>query len=94
MRLALPGFVTVLLLAFTMTWNNYFLPLVLLSTTEMLPMTVGLTLWYQLANAGSGGQALFTIVITGSLIGVLPVIAIFLLLQRFWQSGLSTGSVK
>jgi multiple sugar transport system permease protein len=33
-------------------------------------------------------------VITGSLITIVPIVAIFLFLQRFWQSGLSAGSVK
>ncbi|ROU00166.1 carbohydrate ABC transporter permease [Histidinibacterium lentulum] len=93
-RLAMPGIVTVLLLAFTTTWNNYFLPLVMLSSPELMPMTVGLAQWNALASAGSGGQALFSIVIAGALVGVLPVIAMFLLLQRFWQGGLATGSVK
>lgn len=93
-RLAMPGIVTVLLLAFTTTWNNYFLPLVMLSSPDLMPMTVGLAQWNALASAGSGGQALFSIVIAGALVGVLPVIAMFLLLQRFWQGGLATGSVK
>jgi multiple sugar transport system permease protein len=89
-----PGFVTVLLLAFTATWNNYFLPLVVLTRPEVMPVTVGLAQWYQLASAGSGGQALFAIVITGSLMAILPVVAMFLLLQRYWKSGLASGSIK
>lgn len=93
-RLAMPGIVTVLLLAFTTTWNNYFLPLVMLSSPELMPMTVGLAQWNALASAGSGGQALFSIVIAGALVGVLPVVAMFVLLQRFWQGGLASGSVK
>jgi multiple sugar transport system permease protein len=84
----------VLLLAFTATWNNYFLPLVVLTRPEVMPVTVGLAQWYQLASAGSGGQALFAIVITGSLMAILPVVAMFLLLQRYWKSGLASGSIK
>jgi multiple sugar transport system permease protein len=93
-RLAMPGIVTVVLLAFTSTWNNYFLPLVMLSDPQLMPMTVGLAHWNELAGAGTGGQALFALVITGAFVGVLPVVAMFLLLQRFWQGGLATGSVK
>jgi multiple sugar transport system permease protein len=33
-------------------------------------------------------------VITGTLVGVIPVALTFLLLQRYWQGGLSAGSVK
>jgi multiple sugar transport system permease protein len=65
-----------------------------LRTPELMPATVGLAAWYQLAAAGGGGQALFTVVIAGALISVLPVIAVFLMLQRFWQGGLSAGAIK
>jgi multiple sugar transport system permease protein len=33
-------------------------------------------------------------VITGSFLSVIPLIAAFLLLQRYWQSGLAAGGVK
>ena len=66
-RLVTPAFVTVLLLAFVAAWNNYFLPLIVLSTPEYYPLTVGLSSWYQLASAGGGGQALFSIVLAGGL---------------------------
>jgi multiple sugar transport system permease protein len=33
-------------------------------------------------------------VITGSLLTIVPLVVVFFLLQRFWQSGLSAGSVK
>ena len=39
-------------------------------------------------------RPIFNLVITGSLLTILPLIAAFLLLQRFWQSGLAAGSVK
>jgi len=34
------------------------------------------------------------LVVTGSLLSVVPLIAAFLLLQRYWQSGLTAGGVK
>jgi multiple sugar transport system permease protein len=93
-RLLTPGFATVLILAFVSTWNNYFLPLVMLSSSENFPVTVGLSQWYQLATAGSGGSVLFSVVMTGALVSILPVIAAFLLMQRYWQGGLGSGGVK
>lgn len=42
----------------------------------------------------SGAQALFSTVITGSFVSVIPLIVAFLFLQRYWQSGLGTGGVK
>jgi multiple sugar transport system permease protein len=93
-RLAAPGFVTVLLLNLVATWNNYFLPLVMLNNPRLFPITVGLAQWNAQATAGAGSQALFNLVITGSLISIIPLIAAFLFLQRYWQSGLTLGSVK
>ncbi len=94
LRVLMPGFVTVLLLSFVATWNNYFLPLVVLSTPELYPLTVGLASWNSLASAGGGAQPLYPLVITGALVSVIPIILSFLFLQRYWQGGLTFGSLK
>ena len=94
LRIVAPGFVTVLLLSFVGTWNNYFLPLLVLSKPDFYPLTVGLASWNDLAAGGGGSQVLFSIVLTGALIAIVPLIAAFLLLQRYWQSGLTFGGVK
>ena len=88
-----PGIVTVLLFSMVATWNNYFLPLIMLKNPDWYPLTVGLNAWNQQAHT-AGGQAVFNLVITGSLLTILPLLAAFLLLQRYWQSGLAAGSVK
>jgi multiple sugar transport system permease protein len=93
-RLLMPGAVTVLLFTLVATWNNYFLPLIMLSTPEKFPIPVGLAQWQAISSAGSGGQALFSTVITGSMVSVVPLILAFIFLQRFWQSGLASGGVK
>jgi multiple sugar transport system permease protein len=95
LRLLMPGFATVLILSFVATWNNYFLPLVVLSSAEYFPVTVGLAQWYATATVGSGGgAALFTLVLAGALISIVPVIIAFIVMQRFWQGGLGAGGVK
>ena len=93
-RLLMPGAVTVLLFQLVATWNNYFLPLIMLNSSEKFPLTVGLALWNSTASAGSGSQALFSAVITGSLLSIVPIVLAFLFLQRYWQSGLAAGGVK
>ncbi len=93
LRLLVPGIVTVALFAVVSTWNNYFLPLIMLSEPRWYPLTVGLNQW-SLQARGISAQPIFNLVITGSVLTVLPLIAAFLLMQRFWQSGLSAGSVK
>jgi len=93
LRLLAPGIVTVLLFAIVATWNNYFLPLIMLSDPTWYPLTVGLGQWSAQAT-GVGAQPIFNLVITGSLLTIVPIVIAFLLLQRYWQSGLAAGSVK
>jgi multiple sugar transport system permease protein len=93
-RLLLPGSVTVLLFALVATWNNYFLPLIMLNSPDKFPLPVGLALWQSTSAGGSGSQALFSTVITGSFLSVIPLVIAFLFLQRYWQSGLAAGGVK
>jgi multiple sugar transport system permease protein len=93
LRLLVPGIVTVALFAIVATWNNYFLPLIMLNDPNLYPLTLGLYQW--LADAsGIGAQPVFNLVITGSFLTVVPIVIAFLLLQRYWQSGLNAGSVK
>ena len=92
-KLLRPGMVTVLLFSVVATWNNYFLPLIMLSQPNWYPLTVGLNEW----NAQSstvGGQAIYNLVITGSLLTIVPIVIAFLFMQRYWQSGLTAGGVK
>ena len=97
-RLALPlmrpGLVTVFLLSIVHTWNNYFLPLVLLSDVRLMPVTVGLGRWQALAAGSNGVIQPWSFIITGALVSVVPLILAFLFLQRYWQGGLSLGSLK
>jgi multiple sugar transport system permease protein len=93
-RLLAPGFATVLLLSFVATWNNYFLPLVVLSDQTLFPLTVGLAQWNYVASAGGGAEVLYSIVITGALVAIVPVAVAFVILQRYWQGGLAFGAVK
>ena len=93
LRLMAPALVTVFLFAFVGVWNNFFLPLVMLSEQRLFPITVGLQTWN--VNTGGGQQRLLvSLIITGALVSVLPLIASFLTLQRYWTGGLALGSVK
>ncbi len=92
-RLLAPGIVTVLLFTVVATWNNYFLPLIMLSKPELYPLTVGLNQWNAQAT-GVAAEPIYNLVIMGSLLTIVPIVVAFLFLQRFWQSGLSAGSVK
>ncbi len=83
LHLMLPALVTVFLFQFVAIWNNYFLPLIMLSDNRLYPLTVGLRTW--------GGGSL---VVCGALVSALPLIIGCMFLQRYWRNGLGTGGVK
>ncbi len=94
LRLMAPGMVTVFLFSLVGVWNNYFLPLIMLSSSDLYPLTVGLAQLQSLSTGGGGSTAVFSTVITGSFISIIPLVVAFLYLQRYWQSGLAAGSTK
>lgn len=90
-----PAIVTVLLLSVVASWNNYFLPLAMLSDNRLFPVTVGIGLWQSIASANNaGGTSLWSIIILGAVVSIVPLVIAFLTLQRYWQGGLSIGSLK
>jgi len=84
-----PGLVTIFLFSFVSAWNNFFLSLVMLSNQKLYPITLGLYQWFSDKN-----QTTYNVVITGSLLSVIPLIVAFMALGRFWRAGLSAGGVK
>jgi multiple sugar transport system permease protein len=95
-RIGLPlvkgGLATVALFSFVSTWNNFFLPLVVISKSNLFPLTLGISIWTSLTSTGRGPS--YGAITMGILISIVPLILAFILLRRYWQSGLSSGAVK
>ncbi|MEO3871056.1 carbohydrate ABC transporter permease [Nonomuraea sp. B12E4] len=90
-KLLTPSLVTIFLFQFVGIWNNFFLPMVMLQEESLFPITLGLYGW----NGQTARVSLLQeSVITGSLVSIVPVIILFILLQRFWRAGLAAGSLK
>lgn len=87
----IPGMVTIFLLQFVAIWNNFLLPYIMLSDDRHFPMTVGL---FSMLNQGSSQPALYSLVIMGAFLSVLPLIALFLFMQRYWRLDLVSGGLK
>jgi len=87
----IPGMVTIFLLQFVAIWNNFLLPYIMISDDRHFPMTVGL---FSMLNQGASQPALYSLVIMGAFLSVLPLIALFLFLQRYWRIDLVSGAVK
>ncbi|GAA3123043.1 carbohydrate ABC transporter permease [Planomonospora alba] len=89
--LMLPGMVTIFLFQFVAIWNNFLLPFIMLGDDQKFPLTVGL---YTMLAAGANQPSLFNLILTGALVSLVPLIALFLTMQRYWRTDLSDGAVK
>jgi len=86
-----PGLVTIFLFQFVAVWNNFLLPFIMLSDENKFPLTVGL---YTLLNRGSSAPSLYSLVVTGAMLSIIPLIILFLALQRYWRTDIASGAVK
>lgn len=89
-----PAAITVLLFSFVSIWNNYFLPLIMLKDPKWYPLTIGIDQWNKMGSSAGNGILIQNLVLTASLLTIIPLIIAFLSLQRYWQSGLALGAVK
>ncbi|WP_424950744.1 carbohydrate ABC transporter permease [Deinococcus sp.] len=79
---------TVTLLTFVASWNSFLWPLLVTFTPKWRPLTVGL--WSFISEAGPQTQLLMA----GSVIAIVPVLAIYLLTQRHFTEGVATSGLK
>ncbi|MFI6455507.1 carbohydrate ABC transporter permease [Streptosporangium amethystogenes] len=89
--LMIPGMVTIFLFQFVAIWNNFLLPFIMLGDDQRFPLTVGL---YTLLAAGANQPSLYNLILTGTLLSIIPLIALFLTMQRYWRTDLAGGGVK
>ncbi len=86
--LSRPALVTLTLLTFQGVWNNYLDPLVLLNTTDMYPLTVGLGFL-----KGQYGT-FYNVVLAGSMFNTIPMVLLFIVFSRFYVQGATFSGVK
>lgn len=91
LRILTPALVTVFLFQLVGIWNNYFLPLVMLSDDRLYPITLGLNTWRSQTDRLPEFYELTT---GGVLLSVIPLAIAMIVLQRFWRGGLTEGAVK
>lgn len=87
--LARPILAVIFILSFIGTYSDFLLPSILLTGTEKYTFAVGLRLFIYFQYATRWG-----IFAAASMLGALPIMVIFLSLQRFLVSGLTRGAVK
>lgn len=86
--LAAPGLASVAIFNLAAYWSEFGLALVLLDSQRRFTVPIGLF------SFQSGYETEWQLVAAASVIGLLPVVAAFVLLQRFFVAGLTAGATK
>jgi multiple sugar transport system permease protein len=92
-RILAPALVTIFLFQFVAVWTNFFLQYVMVSNPALYPVTVGLQTWNTSYTSGGQQQFVYSLIVTGALLSVVPLVIGFLVLQRYWRNGLTLGSL-
>ena len=87
----MPGIAAAILFNTINSWSQFVIPYMFLSTGKLLPISVGMA-----RLAETAGEAVFTqhLLASGSVLAMLPSIAIFILLQKFIVQIIIGGAVK
>lgn len=83
-----PVLVTLAIFSFLGSWNDFMWPLIVLSDDQLHTLPVAL------ASLSREHVQDNELMMAGSVVTVLPVLGLFLLLQRYYLQGLTMGSVK
>ena len=83
-----PGIGALAIFTFITAWNDYFLQLIMLSSTQKLTISLGV------ATLQSEMSTDFGLIMAGAALGSIPIIIIFLLFQKFFTRGITMGAVK
>ncbi|MDO5435856.1 MAG: carbohydrate ABC transporter permease [Clostridia bacterium] len=86
--MAAPGIVTTLIFIFINAWNEYTISTVLISTPDLRPVTVGIT------QFSSFNMIEWQYLFSASLLATIPVVILFICIEKHLVSGLTAGGVK
>lgn len=83
-----PGIGALAIFTFITTWNDYFLQLIMLNSSKTLTISLGIAkLQAEMSND-------FGLIMAGAALGAIPIIAIFLMFQKYFTQGITMGAVK
>jgi len=86
--LARPAIVTMTVLVFMWTWNEFLIPLVMVTNESLRTAPLGLAFFQGQYTQG------FTLLAAGAVIVATPVVAVYLFLQRHFIAGMLEGAVR
>ncbi len=83
-----PGIGALAIFTFISTWNDYFLQLIMLNSSNVLTISLGIAkLQAEMSND-------FGLIMAGAALGAVPIVAIFLMFQKYFTQGITMGAVK
>jgi ABC-type glycerol-3-phosphate transport system permease component len=86
--LAVPGLATLVVFQFMFTWNQFLMPLVFVQREELRPVSLGTMFFFGRFTADRG------MIAAGVTIAMLPVVLLYLVLQRKVIEGITAGALK
>ena len=87
--LIIPGVATLGLIEFVNNWNSFVMPLVLLKTESKSVLPLKLAALSTATDVPSWG-----LILAGNVLTIMPIVILFLLLQKFFIKGIMDGAVK
>jgi len=87
--MAMPGLAILTVLSFNTHWNEFFRPLIFLSTNENFTLPLGVVTLFGYMGTGS-----VSVVLAGVVLSLLPVLAVYVVGQRYLVEGISMGGLK
>ena len=90
--LSKPILATIALISFRRSWNDYLLPMVFtLGKPWQYPLVVGVV---ALKSFGGEGAAQYNLLMAGTMFSLIPIIVLYLVMNRFFVSGMTQGAIK
>ena len=83
-----PGIGALAIFTFINSWNDYFMQLIMLSSTDTLTISLGIAK-LQAENATD-----FGLIMAGASLAAIPIIIVFLVFQKYFTKGITMGAVK
>ncbi|PHV70052.1 sugar ABC transporter ATP-binding protein [Sporanaerobium hydrogeniformans] len=88
MPLAKPGLATLTIFTFVTIWNDFMGPLIYLNSTDKKTIQLGLRLFITQFSAE------YSLIMAASIVTLVPVLIVFLSLQKYFVEGIATSGLK
>ena len=83
-----PGIGALAIFTFINCWNDYFLQLIMLSSTNKLSIALGI------AKLQAENSIDYGLIMAGGTLAAVPIIVVFLVFQKYFTQGITMGAVK